>query len=81
MVRLALALTAALACLAKGCCAAGFDVDVFTAGVGEGKDGCFRIPTILSANGSLFVFVRLPPPRWLAEPASLLAGSPPRTAC
>eukprot|EP01043_Picozoa_sp_COSAG02_P031050 COSAG02_NODE_2008_length_10124_cov_83.805287_8_plen_246_part_00 len=37
--------------------AEGFDVDVFTAGSGEGKNGCFRIPTILSTNGTLLVFV------------------------
>ena len=34
-----------------------FDVDVFTAGIGEGSAGCFRIPTILNTNGTLLVFV------------------------
>jgi hypothetical protein len=33
-----------------------FDVDVFVSGMGEGAGGCFRIPTILSANGTLLVF-------------------------
>jgi sialidase-1 len=37
--------------------ASAFDVDVFTAGVGEGAEGCFRIPTILNSNGTLLVFV------------------------
>ena len=32
-------------------------VDVFVAGQGEGAGGCFRIPTIMSANGTLLVFV------------------------
>eukprot|EP01043_Picozoa_sp_COSAG02_P010526 COSAG02_NODE_371_length_23642_cov_21.655227_9_plen_437_part_00 len=32
-------------------------VDVFVAGMGEGPAGCFRIPTILTVNETLLVFV------------------------
>eukprot|EP01051_Picozoa_sp_SAG22_P025048 SAG22_NODE_7233_length_759_cov_1.425758_1_plen_151_part_10 len=46
-----------------------FDVDVFVAGAGEGPRGCFRIPTVVGANGTLLVFVE-------RRFASCLDGSP-----